>query len=352
MQWSTGNVGRHAIAGIAARPDLELVGVWVSSDGEGRAGRRPARRSRPRPRRRWRPPTPTRCSRCKPDCIVLHRDGRQPAAARRSTTSTRFLARRHQRGVQLPGVPAVPVRRRAGRDDRADRAGRAGRRRVAVRERRRPRLRERLAAARAHVGVASASTRCAAWSCSTTRPTTARPCCSTSWASASRWTRRRCCCCPACFAWRGARVVRQLAAGLDVELDELEGDRRQAAGAGDLRDRRRHDRGRHAWPRCASRCCGMNDGRPVVVLEHVTRLRPDLGPDWPQPAGAGLLPRRGHRRAELHARPAAARHRRRPQHRRPQGDRDAAGQRGRGRGRGAARAADRARPAADHRPRA
>jgi len=32
VQWSTGNVGRHALAGIDARPDLELVGVWVSSD--------------------------------------------------------------------------------------------------------------------------------------------------------------------------------------------------------------------------------------------------------------------------------------------------------------------------------
>ena len=28
--WSTGTVGRHAIAGIDAHPDLELVGVWVS----------------------------------------------------------------------------------------------------------------------------------------------------------------------------------------------------------------------------------------------------------------------------------------------------------------------------------
>lgn len=36
VQWSTGNVGRHALAGIAARPDLELVGVWVwSKDKEG-----------------------------------------------------------------------------------------------------------------------------------------------------------------------------------------------------------------------------------------------------------------------------------------------------------------------------
>ncbi len=31
VQWSTGNVGRHALAGIAARPDLELTGVWVST---------------------------------------------------------------------------------------------------------------------------------------------------------------------------------------------------------------------------------------------------------------------------------------------------------------------------------
>jgi 4-hydroxy-tetrahydrodipicolinate reductase len=31
VQWSTGNVGRHAIAGIAARPELELAGVWVSN---------------------------------------------------------------------------------------------------------------------------------------------------------------------------------------------------------------------------------------------------------------------------------------------------------------------------------
>ncbi|AFR47487.1 NAD(P)H-dependent amine dehydrogenase family protein [Gordonia sp. KTR9] len=30
VEWSTGTVGRHAIAGIDARGDLELVGVWVS----------------------------------------------------------------------------------------------------------------------------------------------------------------------------------------------------------------------------------------------------------------------------------------------------------------------------------
>ncbi|HEX6476864.1 MAG TPA: hypothetical protein VF005_06285, partial [Acidimicrobiales bacterium] len=35
--WSTGNVGRHAIAGIHAHPDLDLIGVWVSSSAK--AGR-------------------------------------------------------------------------------------------------------------------------------------------------------------------------------------------------------------------------------------------------------------------------------------------------------------------------
>ena len=32
---------------------------------------------------------------------------------------------------------------------------------------------------------------------------------------------------------------------------------------------------------------GLVDGKPAVVLEHVTRLREDLCPDWPQPAQPG-----------------------------------------------------------------
>jgi 4-hydroxy-tetrahydrodipicolinate reductase len=31
IQWSTGNVGRYALRGIIGHPELELVGVWVSS---------------------------------------------------------------------------------------------------------------------------------------------------------------------------------------------------------------------------------------------------------------------------------------------------------------------------------
>ena len=36
IQWSSGNVGKHAIATLAARPGLELAGLYVY--GEGKAG--------------------------------------------------------------------------------------------------------------------------------------------------------------------------------------------------------------------------------------------------------------------------------------------------------------------------
>ncbi len=34
IQWATGHVGKHALRAIARHPELELVGLWVSSDGK------------------------------------------------------------------------------------------------------------------------------------------------------------------------------------------------------------------------------------------------------------------------------------------------------------------------------
>ncbi len=86
------------------------------------------------------------------------------------------------------------------------------------------------------------------------------------------------------LAW--GSVVRQLAAGLGVELDEvretvvrLPAPETFDIAAGTIRE------GTQAALRFE--VLGMHAGRPVCVLEHVTRLRPDLGPDWPQPAGQG-----------------------------------------------------------------
>ncbi|MBO2451290.1 diacylglycerol kinase [Actinomadura barringtoniae] len=86
------------------------------------------------------------------------------------------------------------------------------------------------------------------------------------------------------MAW--GSVVRQLAAGLDVELDEvaewytrLPAPETFQVASGTI------EKGTVAALRFEVR--GMVGGRPVIVLEHVTRLRDDLAPDWPQPAGAG-----------------------------------------------------------------
>jgi len=86
------------------------------------------------------------------------------------------------------------------------------------------------------------------------------------------------------LAW--GSVVRQLAAGLGVTLDRVEEsyDRLPAPETFEIRS------GTIAAGTAAAlrfEVRGMVGDRAVCVLEHVTRLRPDLGPGWPQPAGQG-----------------------------------------------------------------
>ena len=71
VQWSTGNVGRHSIAGIDARPELELVGLWVSDPakvGKDAAGQLAG--LGPRSRCRWPLNDADALLALKPDCIV------------------------------------------------------------------------------------------------------------------------------------------------------------------------------------------------------------------------------------------------------------------------------------------
>lgn len=86
------------------------------------------------------------------------------------------------------------------------------------------------------------------------------------------------------LAW--GSVVRQLAAGLGVELDSVEERFERLPATEDFEIA--------AGPVAAGSAAalrfevrGMRGGRPVTVLEHVTRLRDDLAPDWPRPAGQG-----------------------------------------------------------------
>ena len=82
-------------------------------------------------------------------------------------------------------------------------------------------------------------------------------------------------------------VIRQLAAGLEVELDDdlVEWYERVPAPETFEVDAGTIEEGTAAALHFELR--GMKDGREVIVLEHVTRLRDDLAPDWPQPAGLG-----------------------------------------------------------------
>jgi 2,4-diaminopentanoate dehydrogenase len=86
------------------------------------------------------------------------------------------------------------------------------------------------------------------------------------------------------MAW--GSVVRQIAGGLDVALDEIvEWHERVAAPEAFDVAAGRIEAGTTAALHFEVR--GMRTGRAVVVLEHVTRLHDDVAPDWPQPAGKG-----------------------------------------------------------------
>ena len=148
------------------------------------------------------------------------------------------------------------------------------------------------------------------------------------------------------MAW--GSVVRQIAAGLGVTLtDVTEWYEREPAPedfeipAGTIKA------GTAAALHFEVR--GMVGDKPVIVLEHVTRLRDDLGRGVAAAGRARLLPGPDQRRAELHARSPADGVRRRSQHGRSQGDRDAPRQRRAGRGGGGAGARHRPRPPTGHR---
>ena len=86
------------------------------------------------------------------------------------------------------------------------------------------------------------------------------------------------------LAW--GSVVRQLAAGIAVELDEVTETYVREPAPEDFDIASGHiAKGTAAALRFEVR--GMKDGEVAVVLEHVTRLRDDLRPDWPQPAQEG-----------------------------------------------------------------
>ena len=86
------------------------------------------------------------------------------------------------------------------------------------------------------------------------------------------------------IAWGTA--IRQLAAGLGIEIDEIT-DSCQREPAPEDFDIAVGNVAKGTMAALQFEIRGMAGGHPAIVVEHITRLRPDLRPDWPQPASGG-----------------------------------------------------------------
>ncbi|MEV0662937.1 dihydrodipicolinate reductase [Actinomadura luteofluorescens] len=283
VQWSTGNVGRHAIAGIDARPDLELAGVWVSNPAKvGRDAGDLAGLGRDLG------VTATGDAAAllalRPDCVVY-----TSMADVRLMEAIDDLCRILRAGVNVVSSSPVFLQFPDGvvppeMSDPVREAAAAGGASVFVNGIDPGFANDVLPLAVTGISERIDQVRCMEiLNYDTYDQATVlfdimgfgRPL-----ADAPMLLQ------PGVLTMAWGSVVRQIAAGLGVELDEiaewhtrLPAPETFAVSAGTI------EKGTAAALRFEVR--GMRGGEAVVVLEHVTRLRDDLAPDWPQPAGAG-----------------------------------------------------------------
>jgi hypothetical protein len=86
------------------------------------------------------------------------------------------------------------------------------------------------------------------------------------------------------IAWGTA--IRQLAAGLGIEVDEIKDSVEQEPAPEDF-DVAVGTIKKGTVAAVRFQIEGMVGGKPAIVVEHITRLRGDLRPDWAQPAQEG-----------------------------------------------------------------
>ena len=115
---------------------------------------------------------------------------------------------------------------------------------------------------------------------------------------------------PGMFTFGWGPVVHQLAAGLGVKVDNIEESvERVVADESFDTPTGRIEAGTVGAMR--STLTGYVDGKPTFVIDHVTRMRDDLAPGWPQPhisippadLGYGLASGRGLYRVEIEGSP-------------------------------------------------
>jgi len=284
VQWSTGNVGRHALAGIAARPDLELVGVWVS--GAAKAGR-DAGRLAGLDRDLGIAATTDAAALIDlaPDCVVY-----TAMADNRLMEAVEDLTRLLRAGINVVASCPVFLQYPTGvvpaelTDPIRDAAAEGGAS-LWVNGIDPGFANDWLPLVLSGVCERIDQVRCLEILDYSTyhnptvlfdimgfgRPLDEEPPLLLQ---------------PGVLSLAWGSVVRQLAAGLGVSLDGVEESYERLVAPSDFPiSAGAIAAGTVAALRFEVR--GMVGGRAVCVLEHVTRLRPDLGPDWPQPAGQG-----------------------------------------------------------------
>lgn len=281
--WGTGNVGRHALAGVDARSDLELAGVWVSS--EAKAGKDAGELAGLGRHLGVRATTEkAEVVRLAPDCVVHtamadHRltealdDLAMLLAAGINVVSSGPVFLQFPDGV-VPPEMTEPVRRAAAEGDAS----------LWVNGVDPGFANDALPLALSGVCERIDELRCLEVLNYATydqpmvlfdimgfgRPPEEVPMLLQ----------------PGVLTMAWASVVHQLAAGLGVELDGVE-EWYERETAPETFDVSSGTVGKGTVAALHFEVRGMRAGRAVLVLEHVTRLRDDLAPHWPQPAGQG-----------------------------------------------------------------
>jgi 4-hydroxy-tetrahydrodipicolinate reductase len=283
VQWSTGNVGRHAIAGIAARPELELVGVWVSDPSK--AGRDAGELAGlGRSLGVTASTDADELIALQPDCVVYTamadnrlveaiEDLKRFLAAGINVVSSCPVFLQYPDGVVPPEVT-----------DPISAAAESGGASLFVNGVDPGFANDWLPLVLTSVSERIDEVRCfelldySTYDNATVlfdvmgfgKPLDETPMLLM----------------PGVLSLAWGSVVRQLAAGLDVELDEvretverLPAPEKFEIASGTIE--------KATMAALRFEVLGIRGGRPVCVLEHVTRLRPDLAPDWPQPSGQG-----------------------------------------------------------------
>jgi hypothetical protein len=116
---------------------------------------------------------------------------------------------------------------------------------------------------------------------------------------------------PGVFTFGWGPVLHQLAAGLGVHLDDI-AEHNERIATDEAFDTPTGHIAAGTIAAMRSTLTGYVDGRPVLVVDHVTRMRDDIAPDWPQPQiamapkdlGYGQASGRGAYRVEIEGSPS------------------------------------------------